>query len=90
MKTDYWVAYNGYFATGEGSTSWIAIANTAEEAERLFNEHVPDPFRKETVVSRSDRLDPDVKKLIPKRIREFMASRTAHMRFFQSFHYNFS
>jgi hypothetical protein len=44
LEAGLYLSYMNYFATGEGMMSSLAVADTAEAAERTLKERLPDYF----------------------------------------------
>jgi hypothetical protein len=51
IDAGWFISYMNYFATGEGVTSWIAVAGDASSSEELLKERLPDYFHSLIVTS---------------------------------------
>ncbi|HOY79139.1 MAG TPA: hypothetical protein PLN33_15090 [Hyphomonadaceae bacterium] len=65
FEAGWHISYMNYCATGEGVTSYIAVAGTAAHAERILKKRLPEFFHQLTVTVPIDAMaNDDVKKMI--------------------------
>lgn len=51
LEAGWYLSYMNYFATGEGLRSCLAVAGTAEAAERILKEKLPEYFHRGIVTT---------------------------------------
>lgn len=91
----WYLSYMNYAATGEGITSSLAVAGTAEAAERILKERLPEYFHSGIVTTSIDAyVDEETKAMIQwiplvasETLRQIPPS-TGH--YFTEIHYNLS
>ena len=54
LEAGLYLSYMNYFATGEGMTSSLAVAGTAEAAERMLKDRLPEYFHRGIVTTSID------------------------------------
>ena len=88
------VAFSLYYATGEGVTIFVAIGSSANHAEKVYRENVPEYFHAGLQVFRWDDASSEfdeVKRYIPQSVIELLSGNprgtTEH---FSHTHYNLS
>lgn len=54
LEAGWYLSYMNYQATGEGVTSCLAVAGTAEAAERMLKEKLPEYFHRGIVTTAVD------------------------------------
>lgn len=54
IEAGWYLSYMNYFATGEGLRSCLAVAGTAEAAERILKEKLPEYFHRGIVTTSID------------------------------------
>lgn len=65
LEAGWYLSYMNYFATGEGLRSCLAVAGTAEAAERILKEKLPEYFHRGIVTTPIDvGADTDAKAMI--------------------------
>ena len=65
LEAGWYLSYMNYAATGEGLTSCLAVAGTAEAAERILKEKLPEYFHRCIVTTPIDAYaDGDAKVMI--------------------------
>lgn len=65
LEAGLYLSYMNYFATGEGVRSSLAVAGTAEAAERILKERLPEYFHRGILTTSIDTYaDEDTKAMI--------------------------
>lgn len=85
-KVIFFTCYNEYYATGEGLTTFIAMARTAEAAEKLFREKFDDYFCKGLQIAEG--LPERLKHHVPMLILERFVHDRCHTLYHSAYHFN--
>lgn len=95
MKAGLYLCFMNYHATGEGVRSCIAVAGSANEAERLIKDKLPSYFHEGLVTSMiNDDADGEAMRMlewIPLRVKMTLGGMPRGTgEYYSEFHYNLS